>query len=77
MQPITFQLPHLTLRGLTNGNEQAPVLLCLHGWLDNAASFEPLSQYLSKYHVIAIEIWQVMVILIIAVRMLIIILLIG
>lgn len=55
MQPITFQLPHLTLHGLSNGNEKAPVLLCLHGWLDNAASFEPLSQYLSKYHVIALD----------------------
>lgn len=43
------------IAALTNGNIKAPILLCLHGWLDNAASFEPLIPYLADFHVIAID----------------------
>ncbi|MCU4676975.1 alpha/beta hydrolase [Catenovulum sp. 2E275] len=32
-----------------------PVLLCLHGWLDNAASFTPLAAFFDGYHIIALE----------------------
>ena len=31
------------------------VILCLHGWLDNAASFIPLLPHLSEYTVVAID----------------------
>lgn len=55
MKKIEFKLPNYTLRGLSNDNVNAPILLCLHGWLDNAASFQPISHYLSDYHVIAID----------------------
>lgn len=55
MKDIEFELPNYTLRGFTNGNIDAPILLCLHGWLDNSASFQPLNQYLSDFHVIAID----------------------
>lgn len=41
LKPVIFQLPHFTLRGLSFGNPQGDVVLCLHGWLDNAASFMP------------------------------------
>lgn len=36
-------------------NSSAPVILALHGWLDNAVSFQPLSQHLSNYQVIALD----------------------
>lgn len=55
MKPIEFCLPNMTLRGFTNENIDAPLLLCLHGWLDNAASFTPLNSFLTEYHVITID----------------------
>ncbi len=55
IKEIEFSLGSKKIAALTNGNEQAPLLLCLHGWLDNAASFQPLMPYLADYHVIAID----------------------
>jgi pimeloyl-ACP methyl ester carboxylesterase len=55
IKEITFNLGSKKIAALTNGNEQAPLLLCLHGWLDNAASFQPLMPYFNDYHVIAID----------------------
>jgi pimeloyl-ACP methyl ester carboxylesterase len=55
MQDIRFDLAHLSLAGITNGNVGKPVLLALHGWLDNAASFEEMMPYFGSYHVIAID----------------------
>ena len=55
MQSISFELSHLSLTGLSCGDEQAPKILALHGWLDNAASFTPLSHYVDNYHLIAID----------------------
>ena len=52
---IEFVVNDRKISGLSNGNEQGQLLLCLHGWLDNAASFQPLMPYLSNYHVIAID----------------------
>lgn len=39
-------LPGGTVRGLRAGEEGAPRVLALHGWLDNAASFVPLAPFL-------------------------------
>jgi len=52
-----FELPlaNITLRGLKFGDEDKPVILALHGWLDNASSFIPLAEYLSDYHIIALD----------------------
>ncbi|WP_371185437.1 alpha/beta fold hydrolase [Thalassotalea maritima] len=50
MDNITVTLPHLTLSGLQLGNPVKPKVLCLHGWLDNAASFAPLFEELSATH---------------------------
>ncbi len=45
------------LESLLLGNQQpqAPVILALHGWLDNAISFMPISAYLDEYQLIALD----------------------
>jgi len=53
--PVEFDVNGQKINGISYGDEQGPLLLCLHGWLDNAASFQPLMPYLSNYHVIAID----------------------
>jgi pimeloyl-ACP methyl ester carboxylesterase len=40
---------------LRSGNREGEKILCLHGWLDNAASFIPLLPALKKYDVVAID----------------------
>ena len=51
----------MSLQGLVCGREESEdnILLCLHGWLDNAASFFPLLPYLQQNlpdkHIIAID----------------------
>ncbi|NQZ05910.1 MAG: alpha/beta hydrolase [Algicola sp.] len=55
MKETSFRLPHITLAGFTNGNVGKPPLLLLHGWLDNAGSFETMLPYLSRFHVIAVD----------------------
>jgi pimeloyl-ACP methyl ester carboxylesterase len=32
------------------------LVLALHGWLDNAVSFQPIAQYLTDYYILAIDI---------------------
>jgi pimeloyl-ACP methyl ester carboxylesterase len=55
MHEVRFSLPNLSLSGLTSGESNKPLVLCLHGWLDNAASFVPISHYLQDYHLVAID----------------------
>ena len=55
MQELRFELAHLSLSGLAMGSPDKPLILALHGWLDNAASFVPLSAYLDDYYVVAID----------------------
>jgi pimeloyl-ACP methyl ester carboxylesterase len=55
IEEICYSLPELELRGLKKGNEDLPIVLFLHGWLDNAASFIPLMKELNGYHIIAID----------------------
>ena len=43
------------LRVLTWGEEDAPPVLALHGWLDNAASFIPLAAHLDGIRLVAID----------------------
>ncbi|WP_460760213.1 alpha/beta fold hydrolase [Lysobacter fragariae] len=43
------------LTGLRCGQAGAPRVLALHGWLDNAASFVPLSQHLQGIELVALD----------------------
>nr|WP_268820411.1 alpha/beta hydrolase [Paraglaciecola sp. G1-23] len=37
------------------GDPNKPMILALHGWLDNAASFVPIANYLVDYYIVAID----------------------
>src|SRR5512141_3010049 len=53
---IEIVLPHLRLEGCAWGDPALPPLLALHGWLDNAASFERLAPLLCEhFHIVAID----------------------
>ena len=43
------------LTALRAGKPGGPKLMALHGWLDNAASFEPLLPFLSDFDVVALD----------------------
>jgi pimeloyl-ACP methyl ester carboxylesterase len=40
---------------LESGQPGQPLLLALHGWLDNAASFLPLAPHLTGFHLICVD----------------------
>ncbi len=48
-----WEVHGLTLAGLAWGDPAAPPVLCLHGWLDNAASFAALGPLLPDFYVVA------------------------
>jgi pimeloyl-ACP methyl ester carboxylesterase len=52
---ICYEVNGTQLHGLTYGDKSGELLLCLHGWLDNAASFMPLFPFLSEKKIIAID----------------------
>lgn len=53
---LSIALPHLTLRAQLWGDDAAPPLLALHGWLDNAGSYALLAPLLAeRWQVIALE----------------------
>lgn len=52
---IEYQLPHITLSALAYGNEDDPLLLCFHGWLDNAASFTHIMPLLENRYVVVLD----------------------
>tara|TARA_R110000751_G_scaffold91266_3_gene179105 strand:- start:322036 stop:322962 length:927 start_codon:yes stop_codon:yes gene_type:complete len=55
-QALEFPLANVTLRGIGYGDPCKPMILALHGWLDNAASFNPIADYLSDYYIVALDI---------------------
>ena len=57
MHPVSLELSGTSgsISALSFGDPANPPLLALHGWLDNAASFEPLAPFLENYHLIALD----------------------
>ena len=53
--PVNIHLSWGTLEGLHWARPGAPKVLCLHGWLDNAASFVPLAPFLKDFDVLALD----------------------
>ena len=54
-QDIKLDTPLGQRAGLHWHSPNAPQVLCLHGWLDNAASFAPLAPLLDKLDVFALD----------------------
>jgi pimeloyl-ACP methyl ester carboxylesterase len=56
VRELSLDLPHLRLAAQAWGDPQLPRLLALHGWLDNAASFDRLAPLLcGHFHIVAID----------------------
>jgi len=56
VRELSLELPHLRLAAQAWGDAQLPRLLALHGWLDNAASFDRLAPLLCEhFHIVAID----------------------
>ena len=57
MEPreLTISTRHLNFTALELGDPKGYPVLALHGWLDNAASFIPVSEYLQGIRLIAID----------------------
>lgn len=56
---VDYPLSYIWIRGLSNKPQdekyRQPPLLCIHGWLDNAASFMPLMAAFNEQPIIAID----------------------
>ncbi|CBL45177.1 Alpha/beta hydrolase [gamma proteobacterium HdN1] len=52
---VEFRLPWGKLRGEFYGQHSKPLIIALHGWLDNAASFRRLAPLLKDYSVLALD----------------------
>jgi pimeloyl-ACP methyl ester carboxylesterase len=52
---IDIHLPGIRLAALEWGRVGQPLVLALHGWMDNAASFVPLAASLSGCHIVAVD----------------------
>jgi pimeloyl-ACP methyl ester carboxylesterase len=52
---ITLELPHISLAALEWGEPDGEPVLAVHGWLDNAASFNTLGPLLDGLHVVALD----------------------
>lgn len=50
---VHWDVHGLKLAGLAWGEEGAAPILCLHGWMDNGASFSALAPRLADHHVVA------------------------
>ena len=55
MHEIDIEIPFGRIAALRQGDADAPKVMALHGWLDNAASFVPLSEHLHGIDLVAID----------------------
>ena len=56
VREIEIELPHLRLAARAFGDPALPKLLAVHGWLDNAASFDRLAPLLcGHFHIVALD----------------------
>lgn len=55
LREIVLDSPRGELAALRGGTAGGPRLLCLHGWLDNAASFRPLAPHLAAFDLVALD----------------------
>ncbi|WP_290890037.1 alpha/beta fold hydrolase, partial [Arenimonas sp.] len=55
LREIRLESPRGELAALRGGTAGGPRLLCLHGWLDNAASFLPLAPDLADFDLVALD----------------------
>ncbi|MDP1699184.1 MAG: alpha/beta hydrolase [Xanthomonadaceae bacterium] len=55
MRELRIDTVHGQMTALRAGQEGAPRVLAVHGWLDNAASFVPLLAHLGDFDVLAID----------------------
>ncbi len=55
MQEIRLDVARGALAALRGGSPGGPRLLCLHGWLDNAASFLPLAPFLQDFDLVSLD----------------------
>jgi pimeloyl-ACP methyl ester carboxylesterase len=53
LREFTLDIPSGRIAGLRGGAANAPNVMALHGWLDNAASFVPLSAHLDGIELVA------------------------
>ena len=54
-KPVVLNVKAIQIHGLSFGEEHSTKVLALHGWLDNAASFDMLAPLLKNCHVIAVD----------------------
>lgn len=52
---LTLDTPRGRLAAVRHGDPHGPRTLALHGWLDNAASFDPLAQALPALDLVALD----------------------
>ncbi|MEO8459399.1 MAG: alpha/beta hydrolase [Dokdonella sp.] len=52
---LRIELRHITLAAKAWGNPANPPMLVLHGWLDNAGSFDRLAPLLGSHYVVALD----------------------
>ena len=50
-----FVVDGLTYRGIEWGNPEGPLIIALHGWLDNALSFSVLAPHLAQFRLVALD----------------------